>query len=164
MNNKENIFFTLFFLISCFCFAQLDAEQFKKFEALTKDDELTINVDNYGCRVEYYTKYVFRINSKGYEIKEYAVMPSNTYVDGEKWSAEKLIKFEEEHGHFKLTTLTKAQYLYFIEELKQIVKSENSSAQKFAGDGVNLEIIFKGQTFLRKYRGWVQFESLPKNN
>jgi hypothetical protein len=91
-------------------------------------------------------------------------MPGNTFVDGEKWSAERLIKLEEEQGHFKLIILTKVQYLNFIEELKQIVKSDNSDAKKIAGDGVYLEINFNGQTFLRKYQGWVKFESLPKNN
>lgn len=45
-----------FLLVSFSVFAQLDAEQFKKFEGLTKDDELIININNYGCRVEYYTR------------------------------------------------------------------------------------------------------------
>ena len=91
-----------FLLVSFSVFAQLDAEQFKKFEGLTKDDELIININNYGCRVEYYTRYVFNINSKGFRLKQFSLMPSNTYIDGEKWTVESLIKIEEQSRNFQL--------------------------------------------------------------
>ena len=153
-----------FLLVSFSVFAQLDAEQFKKFEGLTKDDELIININNYGCRVEYYTRYVFNINSKGFRLKQFSLMPSNTYIDGEKLTVESLIKIEEQSRNFQLFTLSKVQYLNLIEELKQIISTSNSDAKKFAGDGVKLEINFNGQTFLREYRGWLQFKTLPKKN
>jgi hypothetical protein len=56
------------------------------------------------------------------------------------------------------------QYLNWIEELRQIVNSNNLDAVKIPGDGVKLEINFNGKTFSREYRGWIEFKTLPKNN
>jgi hypothetical protein len=164
MNLKRIILNIFLFFVSFSVFAQLDAEQFKKFEGLTKEDELIVNVNNYGCSINYYTRYVFYINSKGYRVKKFLAMPSNTFVDGEKWSTERLIKLEEEQRNFKLFTLTQMQYLNWIEELRQIVNSNNSDAVKIAGDGVKLEINFNGKTFSREYRGWIEFKTLAKKN
>lgn len=164
MNPKRIILNISLFFVSLSVFAHLDAEQFKKFEGLTKEDELIINVNNYGCRVEYYTRYVFYINSKGYRLKQFSLIPSNTFIDGEKGNVERLIKLEEQSRNFKLFTLSKFQYLNFIEELKEIISTSNSDAKKIAGDGVNLEINFNGKSFSREYRGWIEFKTLPKKN
>lgn len=158
----KRIFLLAFFLVAYRSFAQ-DTLTLKKIKQLPLGDTLIVDCINKGCRTTFGDRYkVARTNDSTYVLIHYIDFYETMYLDGLKVeSAATKEKYFYPDGSKKLikTTWNTSAFYAFIDQIEEIIQSDNAETIKIAGSFCYLILQLQDKSIEKEFKGSISLQN-----